>query len=345
MTSLSVTWRHLKKVQFSKIHIAIKLKPCMYSCRDVLHPKYGILKTLNRLLFNENDKQFQCRYALLHNHTTFMCKSNYMQHNHKLMQHNHIWSWSSDRSRLGHVTMTSLSVTWRHLKKVQFSKIHIAIKLKPCMYSCRDVLHPKYGILKTLNRLLFNENDKQFQCRYALLHNHTTFMCKSNYMQHNHKLMQHNHIWSWSSDRSRLGHVTMTSLSVTWRHLKKVQFSKIHIAIKLKPCMYSCRDVLHPKYGILKTLNRLLFNENDKQFQCRYALLHNHTTFMCKSNHTDECNTITSEVVSMIKTLSDLFHLNIKWVANRILCRQRFQNFEEKNRNSSVFRSRTNTQL
>ena len=100
--------------------------------------------------------------------------------------------------------------------------------------------------------------------------------------------------------------------------------------IKLKPCMYSCRDVLHPKYGILQTLNRLLFNENDKQFQCGRALLHNHTTFMCKSNHTNECNTITSEVVSMITTLSDLFRLNIKWVANRILCRQPFRNFEEK---------------
>ena len=60
--------------------------------------------------------------------------------------------------------------------------------------------------------------------------------------------------------------------------------------------MYSCRDVLHQKYGILQTLNRLLFNENDKQFQCRCALLHNHITFMCKSNHTNECNTITSEV-------------------------------------------------
>ena len=63
---------------------------------------------------------------------------------------------------------------------------------------------------------------------------------------------------------------------------------------------------------VLKTLNKLLFNENDKQFQCRCALLHNHTTFMCKSNHTNECNTITSEIVSMITTLSDLFPLNIK---------------------------------
>ena len=122
-----------------------------------------------------------------------------------------------------------------------------------------------------------------------------------------------------------------------WRHQVSYLQNKITTeisteksTIKLKPCMYSCRDVLHPKYGILQTLNRLLFNENDKQFQCRCALLHNHTICMCKSNHTNECNTITSEVVSMITTLSDLFRLNIKWVANIILCRQPFQNFEEK---------------
>ena len=134
--------------------------------------------------------------------------------------------------------------------------------------------------------------------------------------------------------------VTVTSSSVisTEQNNYRNIYRKNKCTIQLKPCMYSCRDVLHPQYGFLKTLNRLLFNENDKQFQCRCALLHNHTTFMCKSNHTNECNTITSEVVSMITTLSDLFRLNIKWVANRILCRQPFQNFEEKNRNSSVVR-------
>ena len=137
-----------------------------------------------------------------------------------------------------------------------------------------------------------------------------------------------------------------------WRHQVSYLQNKItteiytekKCTIKLKPCMYSCRDMLHPKYGTLKTLNRLLFNENDKQFQCRCAPLHNHTT-LCKSNHPDECNTITSEVVSMITTLSDLFRLNIKWVADRILCRQPFRTLKTKIGTALCFVSRTNTQL
>ena len=92
--------------------------------------------------------------------------------------------------------------------------------------------------------------------------------------------------------------VTVTSSSVisTEQNNYRNIYRKNKCTIKLKPCMYSCRDMLHPKYGILKTLNRLLFNENDKQFLCRCALLHNHTTFICKSNYTNECNTITSEL-------------------------------------------------
>ena len=111
-----------------------------------------------------------------------------------------------------------------------------------------------------------------------------------------------------------LTQVTVTSSSVisTEQNNYRNIYRQNKCTVKLKPCMYSCWDVLHPKYGFLKTLNSLLFNENDKQFQCRCALLHNHTTFMRKSNHTNECNTITSEVVSIITTLSDLFRLNIK---------------------------------
>ena len=156
------------------------------------------------------------------------------------------------------------------------------------------------------------------------------------------------------------GRVTMTSSSVTSRHLKRCSFQRSISTEKINhdqaeyssQVVYSRRDVLHLQFDVRsqwrhqvsyiqnKITTEIYTEKNarsswnlacihagmcyiqnmvyDKQFQCRCALLHNHTTFMCKSNHTNECNTITSEVVSMIITLSDLFRLNVKWVANRI---------------------------
>ena len=143
----------------------------------------------------------------------------------------------------GHATVTSSSVTWRHLKRCSFQRFISTEKINRDQAKYLHVFKP---------RCVFKPG------------------CVTST------------IWR---------QVTVTSSSVisTEQNNYRNIYRKNKCTIKLKPCMYSCRDVLHPKYGILKTLNRLLFNKNDKQFQCRCALLHNHTIFMCKSNHTDEC--------------------------------------------------------